>query len=40
MMLLRGAGNAIVPAVAEVFVRAWRECSDNAEKRQAKQEVI
>jgi hypothetical protein len=26
MGLLRGYGNAIVPEVAEVFVRAWMEC--------------
>ena len=30
MGLLRGYGNAIVPEVAEVFVRAWMECSANA----------
>ena len=29
MGLLRGYGNAIVPQVAEVFVRAWVECSAN-----------
>ena len=29
MGLLRGYGNAIVPQVAEVFVRAWIECSNK-----------
>jgi hypothetical protein len=29
MGLLRGYGNAIVPEVAEVFVRAWAECRAN-----------
>ena len=31
MGLLRGYGNAIVPEVAEVFVRAWMDCMANAE---------
>ena len=30
MGLLRGYGNAIVPEVAEVFVRAWIDCGANA----------
>ena len=30
MGLLRGYGNAIVPQVAEVFVRAWIECSNKS----------
>jgi DNA (cytosine-5)-methyltransferase 1 len=30
MGLLRGYGNAIVPEVAEVFVRAWVDCRANA----------
>jgi DNA (cytosine-5)-methyltransferase 1 len=29
MGLLRGYGNAIVPEVAEVFVRAWMDCRAN-----------
>jgi hypothetical protein len=29
MGLLRGYGNAIVPQVAEAFVRAWLECGAN-----------
>ena len=29
--LLRGYGNAIVPQVAEVFVRAWMDCRANKE---------
>jgi hypothetical protein len=30
MGLLRGYGNAIVPQVAEVFVRAWMDCRANS----------
>jgi hypothetical protein len=29
MGLLRGYGNAIVPALAAEFIGAWRECSDG-----------
>jgi prepilin-type N-terminal cleavage/methylation domain-containing protein len=29
MGLLRGYGNSICPQLAEVFVRAWMECSDE-----------
>jgi hypothetical protein len=35
MGLLRGYGNAIVPEVAEVFVRAWMECSANPTKQRS-----
>lgn len=30
MGLLRGYGNAIVPQVAEAFIRAWMECRESA----------
>lgn len=33
--LLRGYGNAIVPQVAEAFVRAWLECGANVPVRRA-----
>jgi hypothetical protein len=28
--LLRGAGNAIVPALAAEFIEAWKECQTDA----------